>query len=59
MIYDIAGLRVDIRNKYDFADTFCREYLADDQSAPADIVKNSLHIRNDAKARVAERQNST
>ncbi|MBE5744602.1 MAG: hypothetical protein E7355_00495 [Clostridiales bacterium] len=38
MIYDIAGLRVDIRNKYDFADTFCREYLADDQSAPADIV---------------------
>ncbi len=38
MIYDIAGLRMDIRNKYSFTDRFCREYLSSDQSSPADIV---------------------
>lgn len=38
MIYDIAGLRIDIQNKYPFTDRFCREYLSDDQSSPVDIV---------------------
>lgn len=38
MIYDIAGLRVDIRNKYSFTDRFCREYLSSDQTSPADIL---------------------
>ncbi len=38
MIYDIAGLRMDIRNKYSFTDRFCREYLSSDQTSPADIV---------------------
>ena len=38
MIYDIAGLRIDIRNKYTYTDRFCRGYLSGEQSSPADIV---------------------
>lgn len=38
MIYDIADLRIDIRNKYEYTDRFCRAYLSDDQHSPADIV---------------------
>ncbi len=38
MIYEIAGLRIDIRNSYPFTDKFCAEYLSADQSSPADLV---------------------
>lgn len=38
MIYDIAGLRMDIRNKYEFTDRFCRAYLSANQCAPVDVV---------------------
>lgn len=38
MVYEIAGLRVRIENKYEFTTKFCREYLSDDQDSPVDIV---------------------
>lgn len=38
MIYEIAGLRVKIENKYDFTTKFCQEYLAEDQLSPVSIV---------------------
>ena len=38
MIYEIAGLRVKIENKYDFTTKFCQEYLSEDQNSEADIV---------------------
>ncbi len=38
MIYEIAGLRIAIKNAYPFTDKFCAEYLSPDQDAPADIT---------------------
>lgn len=38
MIYEIAGLRVRIENKYEFTTKFCKEYLSDDQITPVDII---------------------
>ncbi len=38
MIYEIAGLRVKIENKYDFTTKFCQEYLSEDQLSPVSIV---------------------
>lgn len=38
MIYEIAGLRVKIENRYDFTTKFCREYLSEDQVSKVDIV---------------------
>lgn len=35
MIYEIAGLRIQIENKYAYTNRFCREYLSDDQVSPA------------------------
>ncbi len=37
MIYDIAGLRIAIHNKYEYTDKFCRAYLSNDQQSPVDI----------------------
>ena len=37
MVYEIAGLRIDIQNKYDYTTKFCREYLSSDLSAPIDF----------------------
>ena len=52
MIYDIAGLRMDIRNKYSFTDRFCREYLSSDQTSPVDVVAEvSLEEFLDEKTR--------
>lgn len=34
MIYDIAGLRVQLKNAYEYTTKFCREYLSDDQLSP-------------------------
>ncbi len=38
MIYEIAGLRVKIENRYDFTTKFCHEYLSEDQVSKVDIV---------------------
>ena len=38
MIYDIADLRIDIRNEYPYTTRFCAAYLSADQAADADIV---------------------
>lgn len=37
MIYDIAGFRVQLNNKYPFTEKFCQKYLAEDQITPPDI----------------------
>lgn len=34
MIYDIAGLRVQIKNRCSYTERFCQEYLSEDQEAP-------------------------
>lgn len=34
MIYEIAGLRIGIENKYEYTTKFCRGYLSDDQISP-------------------------
>jgi hypothetical protein len=38
MIYDIADLRIDIRNEYPYTTRFCAAYLSNDQQSAADIV---------------------
>lgn len=38
MIYDIAGLRVLIKNKHPYTTKFCKAYLSDNQDAPEDVV---------------------
>ncbi len=38
MIYDIAGLRVRLENKFPYTERFCKEYLSENQDLPADIV---------------------
>lgn len=38
MVYDIAGLRVQIENKHEYTTKFCREYLSNDQNSPCDIL---------------------
>ena len=38
MIYDIAELRIDIRNKLKYTDKFCEKYLSPDQTSQTDMV---------------------
>ena len=38
MIYEIAGLRVKIENKYPYTTRFCNAYLSEDQDAAEDIT---------------------
>ncbi len=38
MVYEIAGLRIDIQNKYEYTDEFCKEYLSEDQNSPVDLT---------------------
>ena len=47
MIYDIAGLRVDIRNRLRFTEKFCEKYLSDDQESLADF---SVAVTNECFA---------
>ncbi len=35
MIYDIAGLRIEINNRCGFTERFCQGYLSEDQTSPA------------------------
>ncbi len=37
MIYDIAGLRVQLNNKCEFTNRFCQKYLSEDQTSKVDI----------------------
>lgn len=37
MIYEIAGLRIDIKNRLKFTENFCKNYLSDDQERIADL----------------------
>ena len=53
MIYDIAGLRIDIKNRCAFTAKFCENYLSPDQNAPADL---SAEVTNEAF--FEEKQNS-
>lgn len=38
MIYELAGMRVDIQNRCEYTARFCKEYLSEDQASPADIT---------------------
>ena len=38
MVYELAGLRVLIKNQYAYTDKFCFKYLSDDQDSPVDIT---------------------
>ncbi len=38
MVYDIANLRVQIDNQYEYTTRFCREYLSLEQNSPVDIT---------------------
>ena len=38
MIYDIADLRVNIKNRCRYTTEFCKEYLSEDQTAPFDMT---------------------
>ena len=43
MIYEIAGLRVEIINKHAYTTKFCQEYLSADQEAPADLTATATN----------------
>ena len=38
MIYDIAGLRIQIHNTYPYTTKFCHSYLSDDQASDVDLT---------------------
>jgi hypothetical protein len=38
MIYEIARLRVQLKNKYPYTEKFCQKYLSEDQNSGADII---------------------
>ena len=44
MIYDIAGLRIDIQNRCKFTEKFCEGYLSDNQTDRADL---SVFVTNE------------
>ena len=37
MIYEIAGMRVQIQNRCKYTEKFCEKYLSQDQDSPFDI----------------------
>lgn len=38
MVYEIAGLRIRINNRFSFTDVFCRDWLSEDQFSPCDMT---------------------
>lgn len=38
MVYELAGLRVLIKNQYEYTNRFCKNYLSEDQDSPVDIT---------------------
>ncbi len=53
MIYEIAGLRVKIENRYDFTTKFCAEYLSEDQTSPVDVVASITQAEFDAERAIS------
>ena len=49
MVYDIAGLRIDIRNQYDFTTKFCQAFLSEDQTSPVDLTASVTQEEFDAE----------
>lgn len=43
MIYDLAGLRVNINNRCRYTDEFCKAYLSSDQDSPADFTAEATN----------------
>lgn len=37
MVYEIAGLRIDIKNRLKYTDKFCEQYLSNDQESASDF----------------------
>ena len=37
MIYELAGLRVNVKNRCRYTSEFCKEYLSEDQDSSADF----------------------
>ena len=54
MIYEIAGLRVRIENKYEFTTKFCKDYLSEDQISPVDIVATTTEEEFEKEKSLAE-----
>ena len=58
MIYSIADLRIDIKNKYSFTDRYCDGYQSEDQHSAADVVAcvtdNDLALEREASPGFSE-----
>ena len=54
MVYEIAGLRVQIDNKYEFTTKFCQDYLSEDQTSPVDIIATATDEEFEKEKRSAE-----
>lgn len=54
MIYDIAGLRIDIQNQYDFTTKFCQAFLSEDQTSPVDLTAKVTQEEFDAEKSQSE-----
>ncbi len=54
MIYEIAGLRVQINNKYPFTTRFCQAYLSEDQETAADLQANVTEEEFNAERAASE-----
>ena len=57
MIYEIAGLRVLLKNKYEYTNRLCRDYISADQSSPVDITVSASE--EDIKEEQAFSQNNS
>ena len=49
MIYELAGLRVLIKNQFPYTDKFCRNYLSEDQASQVDITAEVTQEEFDAE----------
>ena len=54
MVYEIAGLRVQIDNKYEFTTKFCQDYLSQDQTSPVDIIAVATDEEFEQEKKIAE-----
>ncbi|MBQ8428360.1 MAG: hypothetical protein IJX18_03810 [Clostridia bacterium] len=55
MIYEIADLRIDIKNRCDFTTKFCAEYLSQDQTSPAHFAVEVTEEEFLAEKAISER----
>jgi hypothetical protein len=54
MVYEIAGLRVQIDNKYEFTTKFCQDYLSQDQTSPVEIIAVATDEEFEQEKKMAE-----